>query len=246
MINPTVSIVIPSLARPDDLAACLDSIDATVAIPHEVVCVTVTDDESTQELMRERKASMPNLRNLSRATTARREGYVRAANAGLRAARGMYVTHLNDDCKLRPHAIDNAVAFLEAPAHAGIGLAAFFHDSRHRRNPYAQLCVGDTTFAVDHVRGLCYANFGLALRSLYVRLEWLDERYFMYGADPDFSLKVWHEAGLVVAPCPGSFVHHAEREDARALRERAAQDEDNARLFARWNLAGEPRAATRS
>jgi GT2 family glycosyltransferase len=86
------------------------------------------------------------------------------------------------------------------------------------------------------VRGLCYANFGMTQRTLHEQLGHLDERYFMYGADPDFSLKVWHEAKLRVEACPGALIHHAELADERASAERAGQHADNQKLFAKWGL----------
>ncbi|NNM27140.1 MAG: glycosyltransferase [Phycisphaerales bacterium] len=241
MAEPLVSVLVPTLERAASLAACLDSIAATVDAPHEVVCISVGGDTPTQRLLRDRP-----VRNIVEDT---RGGFVAAMNLGLRAARGIYVAHLNDDCRLLPHAIDNAVRFLEVPAHAGVGQAAFFHDTPVRRNVHTQIDVEDTRYVVAQVRGLCYANFGLARRDLYERLGYYDERYFMYGADPDFSLKVWHEAGLAVAPCPGSLVHHAQLEDERAGRERGQQADDNRKLFAKWGLdagASESRSAPAS
>ncbi len=58
----------------------------------------------------------------------------------------------------------------------------------------------------------------------------------MYGADPDFSLKIWHEAKLTVAPCPGALIRHLELNDARAMEERRRQDEDNRKLFTKWGF----------
>ena len=49
------------------------------------------------------------------------------------------------------------------------------------------------------LRGTLYANFGVAARATFERLNYFDERYFLNGADPDFSLKVW-DAGMQVAP----------------------------------------------
>ena len=224
-----VSIVVPSFGRPALLAACLASIEETVRPDHEVICVAVAGDEPTLGIL----ADAPRVRTIVQPT---RRGFVAAANLGLRAATGAYVTQINDDCRLLPHTIANAVRFLEAPAHARIGLAAFFHDTPVRRNVFAQIDVEAVRYVVCHVRGLCYANFGLARRDLYERLGFLDERFFMYGADPDFALKVWHEAKLEVVPCPGALVHHAEVEDDRARAERAGQDEDNRRLFEKWGL----------
>ena len=123
-----------------------------------------------------------------------------------------------------------------APAHSNIGQAAFFHDSPVRRNIFQQIQLDGAWYCVCQVRGLCYANFGLARRSLYEQLDYFDDRYFMYGADPDFSLKIWNEAKMEVRPCPGAIIRHLELDDQRGARERAAQDEDNAKLVAKWGL----------
>lgn len=228
MAEPLVSIVVPTYRRAADLQRCLDSIRATVVLPHEVIAVAVADDQPSIQAI--------NAAGVRLVTQPARGGAVQAMNLGFRAARGEYLTQVNDDCELLPHTIANAVRFLEAPAHHGIGQAAFFHDSPVRRNVHAQIQAEGVWYSVCHVRGLCYANFGLARRALYEQLGWFDERYFMYGADPDFSLKVWHQAKLRVEPCPGALIHHRELQDERGVRERAAQHEDNRRLFEKWNL----------
>jgi len=228
MPAPIVSIIVPTFQRPKALHACLRSIRHTVLLPHEVLCVVVEGDEETEKVVRSNGAAM-----IIQPT---RAGAVNAMNLGFRAAKGEYLMQINDDCELLPHSLANAVRFLQVPAHQHIGQAAFFHDSPVRRNVHAQIQVEGVWHFVCQVRGLCYANFGLASRALYQRLDYLDERYFMYGADPDFSLKVWHEAGLSVEPCPGAVIHHAEMQDERARVERAAQDEDNRKLFEKWKL----------
>jgi GT2 family glycosyltransferase len=228
MADPLVSIVVPTYRRVVDLHMCLESIRATVRVAHEVIVVAVAEDEPTVAALRTLDA-----RTIIQPT---RGGAVQAMNLGFRAARGEYLIQINDDCELLPHSVANAVRFLEAPGHRDIGQAAFFHDSPVRRNVQAQIQVEGIWYFVCHVRGLCYANFGLARRSLYAQLGYFDERYFMYGADPDFSLKVWHEAKLRVEPCPGALLHHRELQDERAARERAQQHEDNRKLFEKWNL----------
>jgi GT2 family glycosyltransferase len=228
MPTPEVSIVVPTYGRPDHLKRCLDSIRATVARSHEVICVSVAGDEATQAVIAESE-----VRHVVQPT---RGGAVQAMNLGFRAAAGRYMMQINDDCEMMPYSIANAIRFLQAPGHEHIGLAAFFHNSPVRRNDYAQIMVEDLWYYVCHVRGLCFANFGLAERTLYERLGYFDERFFMYGADPDFSLKVWHEAKLAVEPCPGALVHHLELEDERGALERGAQQTDNAKLFEKWNL----------
>lgn len=223
-----VSIVLPTYQRPISLDLCLRSIAETVTLPHEVIGVAVAGDEPTIATLKSHNAAtiiQPN-----------RGGAVQAMNLGFRAARGEYLIQINDDCRLLPHSIANAVRFLEAPANRDIGQAAFFHDSPVRRNVFAQIQVEGIWYFVCHVRGLCYANFGLAKRSLYEQLDFLDERYFMYGADPDFSMKIWRHTGLRVEPCPGALIHHEEMNDQRGAAERAEQHIDNAKLFAKWGL----------
>ncbi len=228
--GPVVSIVVPTYGRAELLGRCLRSIGATVSLPHEVICVTVAGDEPTRELL----AGEPGVASV---VQPERSGFVRAANAGFRAARGRWVCQLNDDCELMPYAVENAVSFLSAPAHADVGQAAFFHDSPVRRNIEREITVEGVRYVVCHVRGLCFANFGLISREVGERLGWYDERFFMYGADPDLSLRVWHEAGLRVAPCAGALVRHLEVEDGRSAEERRRQGEDNALLFEKWGLS---------
>jgi GT2 family glycosyltransferase len=227
-LAPVVSIIVPTLARPQLLHACLRSIRHTVLLPHEVICVVVQGDDQTEAVARQNGAVV--------VVQPRRAGMVNACNLGFRAARGTYLTQINDDCELLPHSIANAVRFLQAPAHVGVGQAAFFHDSPVQRNVQQQIQVDGVWYYVCQVRGLCYANFGLVSRALCERLNYYDERYFMYGADPDFSLKVWHEAGMRVEPCPGALIHHAEVSDDRARMDRSGQDQDNLKLFEKWRL----------
>ena len=96
-------------------------------MPHEVIGVAVKDDAATH--------SMLNDRNVQMVTQPTRDGAVQAMNMGFRAARGKYLLQINDDCVLLPHSIASAVRFLEAPAHARIGQAAFFHDSGWLASP---------------------------------------------------------------------------------------------------------------
>jgi GT2 family glycosyltransferase len=223
-----VSIVVPTWRRPDALRRCLDAIEANVRMPFEVVCVVVRGDEETAAVLDRRPVRV--------VEEPVRGGFVAAANAGFRASTGTWLLQLNDDCRLLPHSVANAIRFLEAPAHAGVGQAAFFHDTPTLRNVHQQIDLDGRTFRVHHVRGLCYANFGLVRRALAERLGFYDERFRMYGADPDFSLKIWHEARMEVRPCPGALVEHDELADDRGAAERARQHEDNALLFAKWRL----------
>jgi len=233
--EPLVSIAIPTLGRPDMLTACLDSIEQTVRAPCEVVLSMVEDDRETIARVSERPRGAFVLRTVVEPI---RQGYVKAINAAFRAATGRYLLYLNDDCELQPHSVDNALHVMSTPHARDIGLLAFFHDTPVRRNVFAQIDVEERRYVVCHVRGLCYANFGLGPRELFERLGYFDERFFMYGADPDFALRIWHETDLRVEPCPGALLRHAEVSDARAEHEREHRARaDNAALFAKWGLS---------
>ncbi|MEM7229017.1 MAG: glycosyltransferase [Planctomycetota bacterium] len=230
MTEPTLSIVIPTIHRAPLLAQCLESVQETVQVGHEVICVTIADDEDTQDLL----ASHPTVKNIIDPV---RTGFVRAANHGFRASRGTFIVQLNDDCQLMPYAIENALHMLRARAHRDVGQLAFFHDSPVQRNIQQEIHVDGVRYVVCHVRGLCFANFGLSTRRLYESLGFYDEQFWMYGADPDFSLRIWHDAGLRVLPCPGALVRHHEWVDERSEDERAAQRDDNRKLFEKWDLS---------
>ncbi|MCP3903701.1 MAG: glycosyltransferase, partial [Planctomycetes bacterium] len=90
--GPLVSVVVPTYERPEALARCLDSIESTVHVPHEVVCVTVAGDEATEQALAGR--------SVRQIVQGGRGGFVEALNMGLRGALGTYVTQLNDDCVL--------------------------------------------------------------------------------------------------------------------------------------------------
>ena len=107
--DPLVSIVVPTVGRPEALTRCLNSIAATVTCSHEVICVTVDDDEATADALRGHP-----VRTLVQSG---RQGFVRAANAGFREARGEWLFQLNDDCRLLPHSVANAIRFLEVGRH---------------------------------------------------------------------------------------------------------------------------------
>src|SRR4029078_1599349 len=92
-----------------------------------------------------------------------REGFVKAANKGFRAARGRCMTWLNDDARPLPNSLESAIQVLDGQP-PQVAFVAMFHrfssnrniayESEHRGQPY-RLC---------HVRGTLYANFPMGLR----------------------------------------------------------------------------------
>jgi GT2 family glycosyltransferase len=227
-----LSIVIPTCNRSESLTSCLVSVRNTVQCQYELIVVDGASSDATPEVLRRAQETFGN--RLTVIHEPQREGFVKAANKGFRAARGRYVTWLNDDALPLDHALDRALEQI-AFSPRTVGMVAMFHSAKTGRNIALEAHHKGRAFCLLHVRGTLYANFGIAARTLWERLGYFDERYFLNGADPDFSLKVWN-TGLSVVPAFGALIDHQELEDPRRQTDLARADEDNAKLFAKWNL----------
>ena len=102
---PAATIVVPTYARPDLVREAVDSALAQTVGDHEVV---VVDDASPEAV------SLPQHPRLRIVRLARNGGGAAARNAGLREARGRYVTYLDDDDRLRPTHLEVAFEALSA------------------------------------------------------------------------------------------------------------------------------------
>jgi len=229
---PDLSIVIPTYNRSRSLASCLVAVRNAVRRPYEIIVVDGASEDGTSAVLANVGETMGERLRVLREP--RREGFVKAANKGFRAARGKYLMWLNDDARPLPESLDRAIEQLRC-APPKVGMVALFHPAHTMRNIAFEARHRGRAFQVLHVRGTLYANFGIASRSLFERLNFFDERYFLNGADPDFSLKTW-ESGLSVVPAFGALVDHDELEDERREADRDLAVADNARLFEKWDL----------
>lgn len=227
-----LSIVIPTYNRAVSLASCLAATQNAARCAVEIVVVDGANTDDTHTVLDAARESLGDRLQVIREP--RREGFVRAANKGFCAARGRYLMWLNDDARPLPGALDRAIEQLEFAPHT-VGMVALFHAAHGTRNVAFEARHLGRSFHVLHVRGTLYANFGMARRALFERLGYFDERYFLNGADPDFSLKVWHE-GLSVVPAFGALIDHDELSDARRETDRDRGAADNAKLFEKWDL----------
>lgn len=229
--GPTLrlSIVIPTFNRLGHLQDTLSRLRANVSIPHELIVVDGGSTDGTRPFLAER----PDVVTL---LEARREGAVRAFNKGFRKARGENVMWLNDDAYPLPGSIEAALAMLDRYEPAGLGMVAFYHDWDRTRNALDAVERDGTTYRVYAVRGVPYANFGLLRRALLTRLDFVDERYFFFGFDPDLSLKVQRQAGRCVVGCRQALIRHEEHHCERKRQDLAAGRADNEKLFDKWSL----------
>jgi len=225
---PVVSIVIATHQRLERLKRCIAAIRRNVTSDYELVVVGGGTDGTT-----EWATARSDIRFIREE---RREGATRAYNKGFRVAAGRYVMWLNDDSYPLPGAVEAAINMIERPDLRDVGLVAFYHDEDRKWNRLHEVVHEGNTYRIYDVRGATYANFGLLRRSLLAHLEYLDERYYFCAWDPDLSLKVQREAGLLVIGCPGALIHHEELMDERKRQDMSIADADNAKLFRKWRL----------
>lgn len=227
--EPLVSIVIGTYARLEHLKRCIAGIRDNVRISHETVVVGGLGGDGTAEWA----AAQPDIHFVREH---QRQGACRAYNMGFRAARGRYVMWLNDDSYPLAGAVEAAVQMIERPDLADLGMVAFYHNMDRTWNRLDSIEHDGATYSIYNVRGTPYANFGLLRRDLLERLDYLDERYYFCAWDPDLSLKVQREAGLLLLGCRQALVCHEELIDDRKSQDMRIIDEDNNKLFDKWQL----------
>jgi GT2 family glycosyltransferase len=227
-----LSIVLPTCNRGRLLEKCIASIVAGTQCSFEIIVVDGASSDSTAQTLTEAGHDLGTRLKVIRES--QREGFVRAANKGFRAAVGRHLTWLNDDARVRPGTLDAAVHQMDN-APKGVAFVAMFHAWHSMRNVAYELHQDGRTYRLCHVRGTLYANFPVGRRETFERLGYFDERYFVAGADPDLSLKAW-DAGMSVAPGYGTMIDHDEFSDLRRVADTERYRDDNEKLFAKWNL----------
>ena len=227
--KPRASIVIATYDRCERLKGCIGAIRRNVGVDHETIVVGGGAGDGTEEWL-EAQDDVRFIREM------RREGATRAYNKGFRAAAGTYVMWLNDDARVLPGAIEAAVAMIERPDLADVGMVAFYHNCDRTRNRLDSVERDGVLYSIYNVRGIPYANFGMLRCELLERVGYLDEQYYFCAWDPDLSLNVQREAGLKVVGCRDALIDHEELIDARKREDLAVIREDNEKLFAKWKL----------
>jgi len=227
-----LSIVLPTCNRAELLHRSIAAIARSTACNFELVVVDGASTDHTPHVLKDAKHLLGDRLKVIR--EAKREGFVRGTNKGFRAASGRNLTWLNDDARPIGDSLDRAVAQIDSSP-ADVGFIAMFHRWNAKWNIAYEIEREGDKFQLCHVRGTLYANFPMAKRTTFEQLEYFDERYFVRAADPDLSLKAWH-AGLKVVPAWESAIDHDEVEDERRAGDSTLGQEDNRKLFEKWDL----------
>jgi glycosyltransferase involved in cell wall biosynthesis len=227
----TVSVVIPTYRRADELERCLRALAEQTRPADEVIVVHRPEDEESYACCRSYEGTLA-LRTIEVA----RPGQIAALNAGLAAARGSVVAFTDDDCRPVPEWVERLSAWFASDERIGaVGGRDVVHEhgsvlelaadqvgrirwfGRHVGNHHAEAAAQDVQF----LKG---AN--MAFRAPLV--TGFDTRLRGAGAqvcnDLQVSLSVWRRGWRVVWD-PAVRVNHfpADRLDGDA-RDRRSRD----------------------
>lgn len=236
-MNPAVSISIVAYQSRELLRECLHSIQSNVRdLRLEIIVVDNGSDDGTVEMVSRHYPQVQLVRN------DRNLGFARPNNQAIKASRGKYILLLNPDTIVLPNALEQLVEFAEAHPRVGIvGPKVLNRDGtmqlqcrRSFATPWdlfcyfsrlSQLFPRSRLFArylvtyrdeneihpVDAISGSCM----LIRRTMMEEIGLLDEQFFAYQEDTDYSFRA-HQAGWEVYYCPrAQIIHFAGRGGSR-------------------------------
>jgi GT2 family glycosyltransferase len=258
-----VSVVIVHYETPELLVGCLESLAASVGVSIETF---VVDNASTTFEPDAVSRALPAARII---VNDRNLGFSRASNVGLRLAKGRYRLLLNPDTVVAPDSLAVMTAYMDAHPNVGCAtcrleledgsldlacrrlfptpvrslyritlLSRLFPRSR-RFGQY------NLTYLDEHetteIDSPCGA-FMLVRREVAEQVGLLDEAYFMYGEDVDWSFRI-KAAGWRIMYVPVTTVQHRKRASSRRFRQQTIRYfHDGMRRFYRAHYAnGQPR-----
>lgn len=231
-----LTIVIVSYNTRDLLHTCLTSV--TRAMAKNAWEIIVVDNASTDGSVQMVKRDFPDVRVLD---NSQNEGFARANNMGLRKGLGKYLLLLNSDTEIPKGTIEAVQVFLDQHPDGGVctckvllpdgsidpachrgfptpwasltyftGLERLFPHSKLFAR-YHQWYKGiDSVHEIDSPMGAFY----MIRRDVIDSVGYLDEDYFMYGEDLDWSYRI-KQAGWKIYYYPLVTVLHKKKQSGR-------------------------------
>ncbi len=210
-LSPKLSVIIVSWNTAQLLRRCLASlVPALASVPHEIIVVDNGSSDGSPEMVAERFPDSILIRNRHN------EGFARAGNRGMRAARGTYILLLNSDTEVESSAVlSRWVSFMDERPEAGAsGCRLVLPDGRHQvgdagcrpcvktlfnyalflsllfprrcRGMFVSRVPGNDALPVDWVCGAAL----MVRRDILERTGLLDEAVFMYAEDIEWGCRI--------------------------------------------------------
>ena len=224
-----VSIVIVSFNTKDLLRACL-----AAAAAGEIIVVDNSSADGSVEMVKKEFPGVTLIAN------SQNRGFAAANNMGLKCARGRYMLLVNSDTQVPPGAIEEVTRFMDEHLDIGVvGVKLMLPNGKmdpacHRGfpTPWAALTyflglekIHSRVFAQYHQ---LYKNlnepheidspsgaFYFLRREVYESVGGLDEDYFMYGEDLDWSYRI-KQKGWKIYFYPRVTILHHKKQSGRA------------------------------
>lgn len=229
MTAPELSIVLVSWNAKDDLDVCLRSlVEHTRGVEFEVI---VVDNASSDGTVAALETEHPQVRVIANADN---RGFAAGCNQGMAAARGELILLLNSDTYVVDNVIGRSVEALRARPDVGmLATRLAFPDGRLQHNANRALSVRhsllerlwlyklipddrrgkalmggywehDEPAEVDWLAGA----FMLLRRPLYTESGGFDERFWMYGEDSEWCMRLRRQGHKILyTPEPGTVFH---------------------------------------
>ena len=226
-----LSIVIVNYKTPALLKLCINSIqESSQNLKPEIIVVDSQSQEETQEMLRE------DFPDVSFFPFEENVGYSRAVNLGLKKSSGQYILVLNADIISFEGTISKMVNFMENHSQVGmigpqlINFNNTVQDSCYqfitpKTILYRRTFLGRLPFAKKTLRNFLMKDWdhqstkqvdwllGAALmvrRAALDKIGLMDERFFLYCEDVDWSRRFW-EKGYQVVYFPEAKMAHYHR-----------------------------------
>jgi hypothetical protein len=233
-----VSVIIVAWNVRQLLHDCLKSVyEKTRDVDFEVIYVDNASEDGSVEMVKEQFGEVRIIEN------DKNEGFIKANNQGIEIAQGRYVLLLNSDTILLDNAIAKTVRFADAnPDAAVFGCKVLNPDRTIQRTCFMYPSVLNMFLAATYlykifpksrffgrehmtwwgfdeareVETIC-GCFSLVRKEAIAQVGLMDERYFVYGDDPDWCYR-FRKAGWKVMFTPDGRIIHYGGQTTRQMR----------------------------
>jgi GT2 family glycosyltransferase len=235
--KPTVSVVIVTWNGKKYALECLDSLRALKSkLLLEVIVVDNDSCDGTPEAIQEQHPEVKLFRNKTNL------GFAKANNIGLGASSGDYVALVNSDVVIPPGCLEKMVDFMDANPDIGllgpkmisptgeVGASVYQLPTvwnylccalgLHLLAPNSQLFSGYLMTNYDYYKtedvGVLTGWFWMVTRGALEQVGGLDERFFMYGEDLDWSYRFATAGWRVVFFADAEALHYGAASSGQA------------------------------
>jgi len=193
MTTPLVSIIVVTMNTPRLTGPCLQSVIQNTSVPYELIVVSNSPAKAIQNCL----ADHPKLRIIQ---NAKNLGYTKAANQGIKEAKGKFLCFLNSDTLVPPKWMERLLKAVQKPNVGAVGPVSNTISWTDRW--LNGLSVNETaTSLIDEAFQRWYPNkvekiswlngFCLMIpKPVIERVGLFDERFFFGWEDLDYSFRL--------------------------------------------------------